>query len=96
MNNIDAIVSKHQDNHTLAIIESDGYLYYITLLENLKGAPKGLREYRITHTDGLTKYMTIHEFKNTPFERFITHAKSLTKRVSDNKIVLSGNKLLFV
>jgi hypothetical protein len=88
------LVSKHQEGHTLCIMEQ-GLTYYITLLKNLKGFPKNFREYRITHLDGLVKYMTIEEFKSTPFERFTKECESLNKRVDESKIKLLNNRLIF-
>jgi hypothetical protein len=87
---------KHEDNHTLAVVESDGYFYYITLLENLPGAPKNHKEFRITHMDGVCKYMTIDEMIGTPFQRLITEVKTLTKRVSEDKIFLQNDGKLLV
>jgi hypothetical protein len=87
---------KHQDNHTLAVIEADGYFYYITLLENLPGAPKNYKEFRITHMDGVCKYMTIDEMKGTPFQRVINQVKGLTKRVNEDRIVILNGGKLFI
>ena len=92
----DATVNKHKDDHTLSIQSSDGYFLYISLLTNQSGAPKGFREYRITHADGLVRYMTIDEFIGTSLQPFIKQVLGLTKRIRDNKITLLQDGTLYV
>ena len=89
-------INKHRDNHTLSIQSADGYFLYITFLVSQAGAPKGYREYRITHADGLVKYMSIDEFQGTALQAFIKQVLSLTKRVKDNKIFLLQDGTLYV
>jgi hypothetical protein len=94
-----ATTAIHPEGHTLIIVDDLLYdesnpndcIYYITLLKNNPGAPKGFREYRISFSDGVVKYMTVEEFFGNPFMRFVDDVKSLTKRVDDSKISLIRN-----
>lgn len=88
---------KHKDNHSLSIKSIDGYFIYITFLINDKGAPKSFREYKITHPDGLIKYMDIDEIRSSQsLKPFIKEIYSLTKKVKDKDVILLQNGNLFV
>jgi hypothetical protein len=63
---------------------------WVTLLTSVD---PNLKEYRFTYSDGVVRYLTSSEIRNTPFSFLLSQLSLLTEAIDENRIALYNGEL---
>ncbi len=81
---------KQPANHTL-MVSYPTHNIWITLLTSID---PNLKEYRFTYSDGVVRYLTMDEIKNSPFSFMVGEIDNLlTDDIDENKVGLYNGEL---
>ena len=76
-------------NHTF-MVSYPTHKIWVTLLTSVD---PNLKEYRFTYSDGVVRYLTSSEIRNTPFSFLLSQLSLLTEAIDENRIALYNGEL---